>query len=122
MPADFDACSARRQANATLAHSAVDLCPGEVMEDNDGDRLGFIDMFGELDIRLRDRGCKGDCGIEFDRRSVLRAEALSKSLEDSFARMGLGALMASVRALRVPLMTSVASIDRSFGDNCPSHP
>ena len=42
------------------------------------------------------------------------------SLEDSFLRVGSGALIASVRDLRVALMTSVASMDLSFGDRYSS--
>ena len=74
-------------------------------------------MFGELTTRFKDRGCRGDCGIEFDRLRALFAEALTKSLEDSFRRKDAGALIASLRDLRVALMTSVARIDLSFAES-----
>jgi len=77
-------------------------------------------MFGELETRFKVRGCCGDWGIEIDLLSPLRAEFLTMSLEDSFRRTGAGALIASVRDFRVALITSVASIDLSFGDRCSS--
>jgi len=56
----FEACNVRRHAKATLAHSAVDLCPEEVTEADDEDLICLVDILGELDTRLRDRGCNGD--------------------------------------------------------------
>jgi hypothetical protein len=90
------------------------------VEEDEDDLLDRVDTEGELETRFKDLGCNGDWGIEFDRRSALRAEALIKSLADSFLRTGAGDLIASVRALSVALMTSVASSDRSFGDKCSS--
>jgi hypothetical protein len=80
------ACSARRQAKATRAHSAVDLCPDDVIEAEDEDRLGLEDMLGEVDTRFSDLGCNGDCGTEFDRWSGLRVVALIRSFEDACRR------------------------------------
>lgn len=88
------------------------------MEAEEEDLLSRVDMLGELDIRFRDRGCNGDGGNEFDRRSAFLAEALIRSFEDPCLRIGLaaGALMASLRVLRVELIISVANIDLSLGD------
>jgi hypothetical protein len=121
-PGSFDACNARRQAKEILAHSAVDLFPEEVKEDKDEDLLSPVETLGEVDILLRDLGCIGDCGTELDRRSDFWKEDLTSSLADSFFRKGAGALIASLRALSAELMTSVASIDRSFGDNLSPSP
>ena len=115
------ACKALKQVKATLAHSAIDLFPDDVIEADEADLLCLEDISGELDTRFRLRGCKGDRGIEFDLRRALRADALIRSFERSFFR-GAGALIASLRALRVALMTSVARIDRSFADKCSPSP
>ena len=88
-------------------------------EADEEDLLCRVDMLGELDTRLRERGCNEDRGNEFDRRRVLRADAFTRSFEDACRHTGpcVGALIASLRALRVALMTSVANTDLSFGDN-----
>jgi len=87
-----------------------------VREAVDEDLLVLVVIVGELETRFRDRGCSGDCGVELDRRSVLRAEAFTRSFDDSFFLNPTGVLIASVRDLRVALITSVANIDLSFGD------
>jgi len=125
MPAILEACNVRRQENATRAHSAIDRYPDEVIEADEEDLLSREDKLGELDTRFRDRGCNGDCGNEFDRRSAFLADALTRSFEGSCRRTGLGAgtLIASLRTFRVVLIISVANIDLSFGDNSfPSFP
>ena len=90
------------------------------MEAEEEDLLCLDDMSGELETRFRERGCNGDWGMEIDRRSVFLADDLTKSFEDACLRTGAGAgaLIASLRDLRVAFMTSVARIDLSFGDNC----
>ena len=80
------ACRARRQAKATRAHSAVDLCQDVVIEAEDEDLLGLEDMLGEDDTRFSDLGCNGDCGAEFDRWSGLRDVALIMSFDDACRR------------------------------------
>lgn len=72
-------------------------------------------MLGELETRLRERGWRGDWGMELERRRVLRADALTRSFADSLRLTGAGVFIASVRAFRVAFMTSVARIERSFG-------
>lgn len=122
MPDISAVCIARRQAKAILAHSALDLYPGDVTEADDEDLLILVEISGELETRLRERGCSGERGNELDRRIPLCAEAFNRSLEDGCRRIGGGALRASPKTLRVALMTSVASIDLSFGDSfstCP---
>lgn len=113
------ACNDRRHAKATRAHSAVDLYPDVVIEAEDEDLLGLEEILGEVDTRFNDLGCNGDCGAEFDRWSGFRVVDFIRSLEDACRRTGpaAGALIASPRDLSVALMTSVASIDLSFGDN-----
>jgi hypothetical protein len=86
------------------------------VEADEFDLLGLEEKSGELETRFKLLGCRGVWGIEFDLRRVLRADALTRSFEVSFFRGG-GALMASLRDLRVALMTSVANIDLSFADN-----
>ena len=112
-------CNARRHAKARRAHSAVDLCPDIVIEAEDEDLLGLEDMLGEVDTLFSDLGCNGDCGAEFERMSGLRAVPLMRSREDACRRteLDVGAFMTSLRDLSVALMTSVAKIDLSFGDN-----
>jgi hypothetical protein len=90
-----------------------------VIEADEEDLLSRVDMLGELVTRFRDRGCKGDCGTEFDRLSAFLAEAFIRSFEEPCRRIGPGAgdFMASLRVLRVALIISVANIDLSFGDN-----
>lgn len=117
MPATLDACNARKHAKATRVHSAVDLWPREAPEHDDDALLSRPDMLCELEIRLRGRGCAGAIGAELDRRIALRAEALTRSFEDGFCCDDCVAFMASVRALSVPFITSVARIALSFGDN-----
>ena len=94
------------------------LYPETVEDDREDDRLLRVDMFGELATLFRDLGCRGDCGTELDRRSVFRVAAFTRSFEEACLRtVCAGALIASVRALRVAFMTSVASMDLSFGDS-----
>jgi hypothetical protein len=107
----------RRHAKAILAHSAVDLFPEEIIAGDDEDLLSLVVVLGELNIRLRDLDCNGDWGAEFERWRAWRAAALTSSLGDSFFCRGAGDFIASLRALSVELTTSVANIDRSFGDN-----
>jgi hypothetical protein len=97
----------------------MDLCPDEVIEADEEDLLSRGDKLGELDTRFRDRGCNGDCGNEFDRRSAFLAEAFSRSFEEPCCRTGpgTGVFMTSLRAFRVVLIISVANIDLCFGDN-----
>lgn len=99
----------------------MDLCPDEDIDADELDLLCRFEISGELETRFRLRGCNGDMGIESERRRALRAEAFTRSLEESFFRVA-GALIASVRALSVALMTSVASIDLSFADSCSPSP
>jgi hypothetical protein len=112
------ACNPRKHAKATLAHSAVALYPDVVIDAEDDDRLAFEEIFGELETRVRERGCSGDCGREVDRRRVLRVVDFRASLEEAGRRSGAGALIASLRAFVVELMTSVAKIAFSRGDSC----
>lgn len=91
------------------------------MEADELDLLCLEEKSGELETRFKLLGCRGDWGIEFDLRGVLRADTLTRSFEESFFRGG-GALIASLRALRVAFMTSVANIDLSFADNCSPFP
>lgn len=92
------------------------------MEAEEEDLWDLAEIFGKVATRTSVLGANGDLGssTEFDLRSALRVVALTKSLDDSLRRTGGGALIASVRALRVALMTSVANIDRSLGDKYSS--
>jgi hypothetical protein len=73
----FERVSDARQEKATRAHSTVARQP------IDGDDLegligGFEAAIGEVVVLLRDRGWRGDRGIELDRRSVLRLNSPSE--------------------------------------------
>ena len=96
----------------------MDRYPEEIIEEEEV-LLSRVDMLGELATLFKGRGCKGDCGKEFDRRSAFLADALTKSFEDAWRRTvpETGALIASLRVLRAVLITSVAKIDLSLGDS-----
>ena len=83
------------------------------------DLLDRLDRPGELATRFKDRGCNGDCGIDIDRLKGLRC---GSSFELGSRRTAFcnGALIASLNTLRVAFITSVASIERSLGDNAAS--
>ena len=102
-----------------LAHSPVARCPEDVIDAEDEDLLSLVDILGELETLFKERGCNGEGGREFERRRAFLAEALIKSFDEACFRTGPGAgvLMASLRDFRAALITSVASIDLSFGDN-----
>jgi hypothetical protein len=101
------------------AHSAVGRHPEEVVDEDEEDLLSRVVILGELATLFRDRGCKGDCGNEFERRSAFLAEGLTRSFEDPWRPTGptAGDLIASLRVLRVALIISVANMDLSFGDS-----
>jgi hypothetical protein len=117
-PGTFEDCNVRRHAKAMRAHSAVDLLPDVMIDGEDDDLLSPPETLGEGEIRFGDLGCSGDCGAEVERRRDLCAEALTSSFEaDTFFCSGIGALIDSLRALRVELTISVANMDCSFGDS-----
>lgn len=111
IPGTFEDCNERRHANATRAHSAVDLLADVIMDGEDDDLLRPVDTLGEGEIRFGDLGWSGDWGAESERRRTLCADALTNSFAaDSFLCRGAGTLIDSLRALRVELTISVASI------------
>lgn len=95
-------------------HSAIDRAPGETIE-VDGHLVDIFDVFGKLKTRFKARGCRGDCGNEFDLRSVFRVDPSPKFLETSVGCKRAGALALLLRALRAAFITSVARIDLSLG-------
>ena len=113
------ACRARRQAKLIRAHSAATRWPETLIETKDEDLLVLEPIFGELATRVSDLGCKGEFGKEVDLRREPRADFLRASFAEA-GRCVDGVLIASPRALRVALMTSVARMYFSFGDNCCS--
>lgn len=111
-------CSARSAENATRAHSTVERQPVEVF-DLDGDLACFLVTSGEVETRLRERGCMGVMGAEFDLRMRLLAVGLTRSSSPA-GSLGMGckgALAASPRDFNVALMICVASIAFSFADS-----
>jgi len=113
------ACRARRQAKLTRAHSAAARCPDVLIETEEDDLLNLEPILGELETRASALGCNGEFGNEVERRREPRADFLRAS----FAEAGLcsvGVFIASLRAFRVELMTSVAKMYFSFEDNCCS--
>jgi hypothetical protein len=93
-----------------------------VVDDLDGERVCLGDI-GEVDVRLRERGCMGVMGTELDRWSVLFVADLTRS-SSSAGRWGgvagsVGAevgFAASPSALSVALTTWVASAALSRTD------
>lgn len=71
---------------------------------------------GTLETRLSERDCRGEGGSEFERRSGFRVAFFTISLDD--ACFLIGGLSASLKALRVAFITSVASMDRCLGLRC----
>lgn len=110
-------CKARRQANPVRAHSAAARCPDAVIEAEDDDLLALVPIFGELVTRVSALGCSGEFGKEVDRRREPRSFVLRISFEDA-GRFSGGCFIASPRALRVELMTSVARTYFSLGVSC----
>lgn len=83
----------------------------------DEERLDCVSIFGELDTLLRDRSWSGDWGKEVDLRNVFRRGLSLTSDEDGCLRIDSDAFPELFRDLRVALITSVAKIAFSFGDN-----
>lgn len=119
MQGTLAACRARRQAKLTRAHSAAARCPDAVIEteEEEEDLLGLEPILGELATRVSGLGCSGEFGKDVDLRREPRADVLRASFEETGRRID-GAFIASPSALRVELMTSVAKIYFSLGDNC----
>jgi hypothetical protein len=74
-------------------------------------------MFGELDTLLRDRCSRGDWGREVDLRSTLRRGLSLISDGDGCSRTEGADFPGLFKDFRVALMTSVAKMAFSLGDN-----
>jgi hypothetical protein len=110
----------RSAARATRAHSTVDRRFVLFLDDLEGDRTCLV-ATGEVDCRLRERGCRGVMGAELDRRNVFLAAVLTRSSSCVSRAAGAGeGFAASPRALRVALTTCVARAAFSRTDRPPS--
>ncbi len=99
------------------AHSAVARWLEEVVDAEDEERLDRVPIFGELDTLLRDRCSSGERGREVDLRRTLRRGLSFTSDEDCCVRIEGAAFPRLFSDFKVALMTSVARIAFSFGDN-----
>src|SRR5581483_1740335 len=78
----------RSAARATRAHSTIERRFVLFLADLEGDRACLV-VTGEVDCRLRERGCRGVRGAELDRRSAFLAAVLMRS--SSWVSPGAGA-------------------------------
>jgi hypothetical protein len=113
----LDDCNLRIQANATRAHSAIARKLEEVVDAEDEERLDRVPIFGEVDTLLRERCSRGDWGREVDLRRTLRRGLSFISDEDGCSRTEGADFPGLLNDFRVVLMTSVAKMAFSFGDN-----
>ncbi|CAN8096499.1 unnamed protein product [Discula destructiva] len=112
-------CRDRSAVKATRAHSAVDKQPVELLGAGFG--FGLRIVSGDVDTRLRSRGCMGVMGAELDLRMRLFAGVFggpsASPAAGAFVVGAVTTLVASPRDFSVAFTTCEASSAFSFPDS-----
>jgi hypothetical protein len=111
-------CNILNAENATRAHSTVDRQLIELF--GAAAAREFFVTTGDVETRLRERGCKGVMGVELDRRRALRVAVLTNSPSGCrFEGVCGTGFAASPNALRAALTICVASAPFSLAESSP---